>query len=75
VEKNYSVTRRELLAIIYFLKYFLHYLLNNRFRIRIDHAALLRLRRIPEPVGQQARWLELMEEYSFFVEHRPGKSH
>jgi hypothetical protein len=30
---------------------------------------------MPEPVGQQARWLELMEEYSFFVEHRPGKSH
>jgi predicted PurR-regulated permease PerM len=36
---------------------------------------LLWLRRMPEPVGQQARWLELMEEYSFFVEHRPGKSH
>src|SRR5208282_1278005 len=74
-ERNYSVTRRELLAIIHFLKYFRHYLLNNRFRIRTDHAALLWLRRMPEPVGQQARWLELMEEYSFFVEHRPGKSH
>ena len=74
-EKNYSVTRRELLAIIYFLKYFRHYLLNTRFRIRTDHAALLWLRRIPEPVGQQARWLELMEEYTFFVEHRPGKAH
>jgi hypothetical protein len=74
-EKNYSVTRRELLAIIYFLKYFRHYLLNTRFPIRTDHAALLWLRRIPEPVGQQARWLELMEEYTFFVEHRPGKAH
>src|SRR5208282_6061226 len=72
---NYCVTRRELLAIIHFLRYLRHYLLGVRFRIRTDHAALLWLRRIPEPVGQQARWLELMEEYSFFVEHRPDKSH
>ena len=74
-EKNYSVTRRELLAIVHFMKYFRHYLLGVRFRIRTDHAALLWLHRIPEPVGQQARWLELMKEYTFFVEHRPGKSH
>src|SRR5208282_3438708 len=72
---NYCVTRRELLAIIHFLRYFRHYLFGVRFRIRTDHAALLWLRRIPEPVGQQARWLELTAEYSFFVEHRPGKSH
>src|SRR5208282_6871613 len=72
---NYCVTRRELLAIIHFLRYFRHYLLGVRFRIRTDHAALLWLRRIPEPVGQQARWLEIMEKFIFFVEHRPGRSH
>ena len=30
---------------------------------------------MPDPIGQQARWLELMEEYSFAIEHRPGKKH
>jgi transposase InsO family protein len=30
---------------------------------------------MPEPVGQQARWLELLEEYDFEIEHRPGKKH
>jgi len=49
--------------------------LGRRFRIRTDHAPLTWLRKTPEPVGQQARWLEIMEEYDFTVEHRPGVRH
>ena len=74
-EKNYCVTRRELLAVIYFVKHFRPYLLGRKFLIRTDHAALKWLRNMPEPVGQQARWLELLEEYEFDIEHRPGKRH
>jgi transposase InsO family protein len=76
-EQNYCVTRRELLAVVYYLKYFRHYLLGAKLpvRIRTDHAAILWLRRIPEPVGQQARWLETMEEFNFTVEHRAGRLH
>jgi len=33
------------------------------------------LRRLREPIGQQARWLEVMEEFDFVVEHRPGTKH
>jgi hypothetical protein len=72
---NYCVSRRELLAIIYFVKYFRQYLLGIRFRIRTDNASLLWLRRIAEPIGQQARWLEILEEFDYFVEHRPGIRH
>lgn len=74
-QRNYCVTRRELLAIVHFMKYYRHYLLGKRFRVRTDHAALVWLRRTPEPVGQKARWLESMEEFDYFVVHRPGKSH
>jgi len=74
-EKNYCVTRRELLAIVHFLKYFKQYLLGKHFKIRTDHAALTWLRKTPDPIGQQARWLEQMEEFDFTVEHRPGLSH
>ena len=74
-EQNYCVTRKELLAIVYFLKYFKQYLLGRAFKVRTDHAALTWLRRTPEPIGQQARWLEQMEEYDFVVEHRAGSSH
>ena len=74
-EQNYCVTRKELLAVVHFLKYFKQYLLGRAFKVRTDHAALTWLRRTPDPIGQQARWLEQMEEYDFVVEHRAGSSH
>lgn len=74
-EVNYCVTRKELLAIVNFLKYFRHYLLGRRFHVRTDHAALQWLRHIPEPVGQQARWIGFMEEFNFDILHRPGLRH
>ena len=74
-ELNYCTTRKELLAVVHFLKYFRHYLLGRHFVVRTDHAALQWLRKTPEPIGQQARWLELLEEFDFEVVHRPGFRH
>jgi len=74
-EVNYCITRKELLAVVYALKHFKQYLLGRHFKIRNDHAPLTWLRHTPEPIGQQARWLEIMEDYSFDVIHRPGLSH
>jgi transposase InsO family protein len=74
-EKNYCVTRKELLAVVHFVKYFKQYLLGRHFRVRTDHAALQWLRRTPEPIGQQARWLEQLEEFDFEVIHRIGARH
>jgi len=73
-EQNYCVTRRELLAIVHFLKYFKQYLLGRKFKVRTDHAALTWLRKTPAPIGQQARWLEQVEEFDFILEHRAGTS-
>ena len=69
-ERNYCITRKELLAVVYFVRYFRQYLLGRQFKIRTDHAALTWLRRTPEPIGQQARWLEILEEFCFSIEHR-----
>jgi len=74
-ERNYNVTRKELLAVVTFTKKFRQYLLGRPFKIRTDHAALQWLKRTPEPIGQQARWLELLEEYDYTVIHRPGAQH
>ena len=74
-EVNYCVTRKELLAIIHFTKLFRQYLLGRRFVIRTDHAALQWLQRTPQPIGQNARWLEQLGEYDFIVQHRKGTSH
>jgi len=57
------------------MEYFRQYLLRREFKVRTDHAALSWLRSTPELIGQKARWLEQMEEFSFTVEHRAGTKH
>ena len=74
-ERNYSITRKELLAVIFGLKRFRPYLIARKFVIRTDHSALQWLRKTPEPVAQSARWLAIMEEFSFTVQHRLGSRH
>jgi len=74
-EINYCITRKELLTVVFALKHFKQYLLGRHFKVRMDHAPLTWLKLTPEPIGQQARWLEIMQDYSFDVIHRPGVSH
>ena len=74
-ERNYCATRRELLALVYFLRYFRAYLLGRPFHARTDHAALQWLQQFKEPEGQVARWLEQIQEFDFQTLHRPGKLH
>ena len=74
-ERNYCVTRKELLAVVYFVKLYRQYLLGRRFVLRTDHAALRWLQRTPEPIGQQGRWLEQLAEFDFEIIHRPGRRH
>ena len=72
-ERNYNVTRKELLAVVTFTKRFKQYLLGRSLTIRTDHAALQWLKKTPEPMRQQARWLEVLEEFGDYkVEHRAG---
>jgi len=74
-ERNYDVTRREVLAVVFGLKTYRQYLLGRQFVIRTDYSALHSLRRTPEPIGQQARWQAFIEQFSFVIVHRPGTRH
>lgn len=74
-ERNYTTTRRELLAVIFGLKQFRQFLLGRHFCLRVDHSALTFLRKSPELLGQSARWLEYIEEYDFSMSHRSGLLH
>ena len=74
-EIRYCVTRRELAAVIYGLKYYRHFLLGFPFVLRTDHSALTHLMRTPNPVAQSARYLDTLAEYQFTVQYRPGLSH
>ncbi|CAC5385675.1 unnamed protein product [Mytilus coruscus] len=55
-EKNYCVTRRELLAIINAITHFHHYLYGIHFCVRTDHGALTWITNFKNPEGQLARW-------------------
>ena len=72
-ESNYCVTDKELLAIVYFVGYFKHYLLGREFLVRSDHQTLRWLFTLKEYKGRVARWIETLSSYHFSVEYRPGK--
>ena len=74
-ERRYCVTRKELLAVINFVKYFRHYLYGRAFTVRTDHGSLRWLMKFKNPEVQIARWLETLSSYEFKIEHRPGRVH
>jgi hypothetical protein len=59
VEKNYTTTEREALAMVYALHKFRHYLLGNQFVFYVDHMAFVYLVRRPQVFGKIAWWLLL----------------
>jgi len=74
-ERNYYVTRRELLSIIESIKAFHHYLYGRKFLVRTDHASLKWLLSFKDVKGQLARWIEKLQQYDFEVTYRKGKLH
>ena len=74
-ERNYCVTRRELLALVKAVHHFHHYLYGRQFTVRTDHSALQWLMKFKTPEGQIARWLQKLQDYDFKILHRAGRKH
>ena len=74
-ERQYCVTRRELLAVVTFIKQFKPYLAGRRFQLRTNHGSLVWLWNFEEPEGQLVRQLECLQEYDFEIVHRQGRRH
>ena len=74
-ERNYCVTRRELLAVVEFLKKYRHYLGGRPVTVRTDHSSLRWLFNFKNPEQQLARWLEVCASFTLTIEHRPGNRH
>ena len=75
-ERMYCTTRKELAAVIYALKMFRHYVVGGvLFLLRTDHGALTSLFKTPEPIQQQARYLNFLADYNFEIQHRAGSQH
>ena len=74
-ERRYCITRKEMLAVVFGLKKYRQHLLGRQILIRTDHAALTYLKRTPEPIGQQGRWLDFLSEFKYDIVHRAGTAH
>ena len=57
------------------MNHFRHYLLGQNFLLRTDHGSLRWIFDFKDPRGQVARWLEVLAQYDFDIEHRPGVKH
>ena len=74
-ETNYSVTERELLALVYFTtERWRHYLYGCSYQLQGDHRALITLLTPGRAVNRrQARWIEILQEQNVpQMEYVPG---
>ena len=75
-EQNYTVTDREMLAVVLAVKKFRVYLSSQPFVLVTDHAALKWLNSLAmdEVRGRRARWIEYLQQFQMNPIHRPGTS-
>jgi hypothetical protein len=75
-ERNYTVTEKECLAIIWATKYFRHFLQGVPFNIVTDHEAIPWLKKHRQPKGRLARWIIHLSEYEpYTITKRKGSDH
>lgn len=73
-EKNYGVTEKELLALLFCIEKFRPYIEGVRFKCITDHYSLLWLNNLKNPTGKLARWAVKLRQHNFELIHRKGSS-
>ena len=72
-ERNYCITRKELLSIVYHVNHYRMYLLGTgKFLVKTDHKALKSLFNFKDMNPQLSRWMELLSSFEFEIEYVPG---
>ena len=74
-QQNYSPFKGELCAVILFIENYKYYLQHKQFILRTDSNALKWLYSLKPPTGMLGRWLEILSNYDFKIQHRPGTQH
>ena len=74
-EQNYCITRKELFAVVTASKAWHPYLYGRSVMVRTDNTAVAWAKWLKRPVGQMARWLQVLGTYDLHEVHRPGHIH
>ncbi len=71
-ERNYPITKKELLAVLFCLRKWDDYLCGRHFLVMTDHRALTYIFTRPHLTPHVAYWLDILLEYDFDIIHLPG---
>lgn len=73
-ERNYTMTEREAVAVVYSCKKFRHYLLGYERVFYTDHDSLKYLVNMADLSGRIARWIVLLQECNYKVKVKSDKA-
>ncbi|GJT00101.1 RNA-directed DNA polymerase [Tanacetum coccineum] len=70
--RKYSTYDKEFYAIVRSLEYWHHYLISKEFILYSDHEALKYINGQHKLKPRHAKWVELMQSYTFSIKHKAG---
>jgi hypothetical protein len=70
---NYTVTEKELLAVVHAINKFRHYIIGYQAFVHTDHSTIKFLMNKPVTNPRVTRWLLLLQEFNINIIDRPGK--
>ena len=73
-EQNYPTHDMELVAVVFVLKIWRHYLYGEQFEVFSDHKSLKYIFTQRDLNMRQRRWMEFLEDYDFTLHYNPGKA-
>jgi hypothetical protein len=73
--KKFHPMERECYALIWGIMHFRQYLHRTHFTLRTDHKPLEWLAMVSDANGRKGRWIDILQDFSFKIQHRPGIKH
>ena len=72
-KRNYNVTEKELMSVVFVCNKFRTYILGYPITVRTDHKSISFLKRCKLSHGRLTRWVLALQEYKINWEYIPGK--